>query len=84
LELQLFFFFECSTIIGFGTKFQGTEKVHGAPLGAEALGKVKTLFGFDATKSFEISDKVLIQSKKLENWKIWRLKTIFATGPLFV
>ena len=34
-------------MIGFGSTNQGSEKVHGAPLGAADLAAVKTHFGFD-------------------------------------
>ena len=47
-----------STIIGFGSKFQGTEKVHGAPLGPEIVAKTKTLLGFDPAKSFFVDTDV--------------------------
>jgi len=46
-----------TTIIGYGSKFQGTEKVHGAPLGAEIVGQVKKLYGFDPTKTFHVDDE---------------------------
>lgn len=35
------------TIIGQGSKKQGTEAVHGAPLGAADLEHVKAHYGFD-------------------------------------
>jgi transketolase len=35
------------TTIGFGAKRQGTEEVHGSPLGNDDLANVKKLFGFD-------------------------------------
>lgn len=35
------------TVIGFGSKKQGTHGVHGSPLGAEDLKHVKQLFGFN-------------------------------------
>ena len=46
------------TVIGFGSKNQGEEKVHGAPLGAEDIVNVKTKFGLDPTKHFEVSSDV--------------------------
>ena len=46
------------TIIGLGSKKQGTAGVHGAPLGAEDLGNVKRHYGFDPEKSFDISPSV--------------------------
>lgn len=42
------------TTIGRGSKKQGTEGVHGSPLGAEDIKQVKTLFGFDPEVSFQI------------------------------
>jgi len=47
-----------STIIGYGSAKQGTEKVHGSPLGAEDLAKVKSKFGFDPAQSFVIPEDV--------------------------
>lgn len=44
------------TTIGFAAKLQGTEKVHGAPLGAEEIAAVKKKLGFDPEKSFFIPD----------------------------
>jgi transketolase len=46
------------TIIGFGSKKQGLEEVHGAPLGMDDLKHVKTLFGFDPEETFVIPDDV--------------------------
>jgi len=46
------------TTIGFGSKKQGTEEVHGSPLGPKDLAEVKKLFGFDPEQSFIISDAV--------------------------
>jgi len=42
------------TIIGYGSGKQGTEKVHGSPLGAEDLAKVKEHYGFDPTQVLSI------------------------------
>lgn len=47
-----------STIIGFGSKLQGTHTVHGAPLKADDIAAVKTKWGFDPTKSFDIPQEV--------------------------
>jgi transketolase len=38
------------TVIGFGSKKQGTHGVHGSPLGVEDLKHVKSLFGFNPGK----------------------------------
>jgi len=46
------------TTIGKGSSKQGTEKVHGSPLGAEEIVKVKKLFGFPEDKSFYVPDDV--------------------------
>lgn len=41
-----------TSTIGFGSKNQGTEKVHGAPLGDEDIAAVKAKFGRSAEKYF--------------------------------
>ena len=46
------------TIIGFGSKKQGTEATHGAPLGAADLASVKEKFGFNPAESFVVPDTV--------------------------
>ena len=46
------------TTIGFGSKNQGEEKVHGAPLGNEDIAQVKAKFGFPADKTFFVPDEV--------------------------
>jgi transketolase len=46
------------TTIGFGSVSQGTEKVHGSPLGANDLANVKKKFGFDPEESFLIPEEV--------------------------
>lgn len=38
---------QVKTVIGFGSKKEGTEGVHGAPLGAEDVKHVKAKFGFN-------------------------------------
>lgn len=47
-----------STLIGFGSAKAGSEKTHGAPLGADDIVGVKTRFGFDPEKSFYVPDEV--------------------------
>ncbi|KAJ2767652.1 Transketolase, partial [Coemansia nantahalensis] len=47
-----------ATTIGFGAAKAGTEGVHGAPLGAESLAAVKSLFGFSPSASFTVPDDV--------------------------
>jgi len=60
------------TVIGFGSPNQGTEKVHGAPLGAADLAAVKTHYGFDPQQSFVVPEEVrkFYRKKKLEG-DIW-------------
>ncbi len=48
---------EIKTIIGFGSKNQGTNKVHGAPIGAEDFEAVKKAYEWDA-EDFVISDDI--------------------------
>lgn len=43
-----------STTIGFGSSKQGTEKVHGAPLGPDDLAATKKKLGFNPDASFEV------------------------------
>ena len=49
---------QVKTVIGYGSKKQGTHGVHGAPLGGEDLKHVKALFGFDPEASFVVPDDV--------------------------
>lgn len=46
------------TVIGYGSGKQGTEKVHGSPLGADDLKKVKKLYGFDPEQCFHVPEDV--------------------------
>jgi transketolase len=46
------------TTIGFGSKKQGTEKVHGSPLGDDDIKHLKTLFGFDPEAKFVVPEEV--------------------------
>mmetsp|Transcript_15260 Transcript_15260/g.23103 ORF Transcript_15260/g.23103 Transcript_15260/m.23103 type:complete len:688 (+) Transcript_15260:90-2153(+) len=50
---------KCKTVIGFGSKKEGTHGVHGAPLGAEDIVQVKEKFGFDSKKFFQVPEDVL-------------------------
>ncbi|CAG7845589.1 Transketolase [Pseudoclavibacter triregionum] len=54
------------TIIGWPapTK-QNTGGIHGAALGAEELGKVKEILGFDPEKTFEVPEDVLAHTRSL-------------------
>ena len=47
-----------TTTIGFGSKKEGTEGVHGSPLGADDIVQLKTKMGFDPTKSFVTPEEV--------------------------
>ena len=49
------------TTIGFGSKNQGEEKVHGAPLGDADIAQVKTKFGFNPDEKFFVSKDVYDQ-----------------------
>jgi transketolase len=46
------------TTIGFGAKLQGTEKVHGAPLGPDDVANVKKKMGFDPERFFFVPEEV--------------------------
>eukprot|EP00160_Parvularia_atlantis_P014991 Unigene4063_Nuclearia_a/m.12338 Unigene4063_Nuclearia_a/g.12338 ORF Unigene4063_Nuclearia_a/g.12338 Unigene4063_Nuclearia_a/m.12338 type:complete len:693 (+) Unigene4063_Nuclearia_a:119-2197(+) len=46
------------TVIGYGSENQGTDKVHGAPLGDKDVANVKSKLGFDPEKKFEVPDQV--------------------------
>jgi transketolase len=45
------------TVIGFGSKMEGTAKVHGSPLGADDIIALKTASGRDPTKTFHVTDE---------------------------
>lgn len=47
-----------TTTIGFGSKKQGTEAVHGAALGKEDLAFAKTALGFDPAQTFVVPSEV--------------------------
>ncbi|KAG5500858.1 hypothetical protein JIQ42_04884 [Leishmania sp. Namibia] len=47
-----------ATTIGYGSAKQGTEKVHGAPLGDEDIANVKTKFGRDPSKKYHVDEEV--------------------------
>jgi len=49
------------TTIGFGATKQGTEGVHGAPLGAADVVQVKKRFGFPEDKSFYVPPEALTE-----------------------
>ena len=51
---------EVKTIIGFGSKNQGTSKVHGSPLGQEDVNSVKDIYDVESKEPFFISNKIKI------------------------
>lgn len=51
-------FIKLKTTIGYGSKNQGKETVHGAPLGKDEVANVKKKFGFDPEEHFFIPDDV--------------------------
>ena len=56
----------CRTVIGFGApNRQGSEKAHGAPLGAEEVAKDPRRAGLAAIEPFQIPDSVLKQWRKI-------------------
>jgi len=46
------------TIIGYGSKLQGTHGVHGAPLKTDDIKQLKTKFGFDPEQTFVVPQEV--------------------------
>jgi len=67
------------TIIGFGSPLQGTNKVHGSPLGEENLKKTKEHLGWDPDKTFYIpaAAKALFDThiaKGKEEQTVWQSK----------
>lgn len=46
------------TTIGYGSRQAGTEKVHGAPLGAEDVAAAKTALAMDPQQSFHVPEEV--------------------------
>lgn len=54
------------SIIGWpAPTLQNTGKAHGADLGAEEIGKIKEILGFDPEKDFEVSDEVLGHAREV-------------------
>ncbi|KAK4104031.1 transketolase [Parathielavia hyrcaniae] len=49
---------QLKTIIGFGSKQQGTHGVHGSPLKADDIKQLKQQFGFDPEQSFVVPQEV--------------------------
>ena len=48
----------CKTKIGYMSPGEGTNKVHGSPLGAEGVAKTKAALGLDPEKQFQVDDDV--------------------------
>jgi transketolase len=46
------------TTIGIGSKHQGTEKVHGAPLAPDDIVEVKKIYGFNPEQFFYVPNEV--------------------------
>lgn len=53
----------CNSVIGFGSPLQGTAKVHGTPLGADGLAKLKENLGWTC-EPFEIPESLKVQRQK--------------------
>ncbi|KAG8897985.1 Transketolase [Tulasnella sp. 403] len=53
------------TTIGYGSKLQGTESVHGAPLKADDIVQLKAKFGFDTEAKFHVPDAVYAAYAKI-------------------
>ena len=49
---------QLKTIIGYGSKQEGTHGVHGSPLKADDIKQLKEKFGFDPEKSFAVPQEV--------------------------
>jgi transketolase len=58
-------FIKVTTVIGWPLPtMAGSEKIHGAKIGAEEVARLKTLLGFDPEKSFEVDDDVVAYTRK--------------------
>ncbi|KAL8404010.1 hypothetical protein RB594_009035 [Gaeumannomyces avenae] len=55
---------QLKTIIGFGSKQQGTHGVHGSPLKADDIKQLKQKFGFNPEQSFVVPQEVYDQYNK--------------------
>ena len=53
----------CKTLIGYGSPLQGSEKTHGAPLGAENIKKLRENLGW-TLPAFEVPEELEEQRKK--------------------
>ncbi|CCE61426.1 hypothetical protein TPHA_0A03490 [Tetrapisispora phaffii CBS 4417] len=65
------------TTIGYGSVNEGTHSVHGSPLKADDIAQLKTKFGFDPKKKFDVPQEVYdlyktqLAQRGLESNKIW-------------
>ena len=57
----------CHTRIGYGSPLEGSEKSHGAPLGAENLQKTKEKLGWPCTEAFDCPEEVFAHCKIAAN-----------------
>merc|ERR1719498_1447542 len=57
----------CKTIIGYKTLRENTSKVHGAPLGKNALAEFKNNLGFNSHENFKVSSEVYAHYKENSN-----------------
>ncbi|MCL2470596.1 MAG: transketolase [Propionibacteriaceae bacterium] len=58
-------FIKVTTMIGWPLPtMAGSEKVHGAKLGADEVAALKTRLGFDPGKQFEVADEVIAYTRK--------------------
>lgn len=55
----------CKTVIGYGSKAEGSEAVHGAPLGAEDIAQIRTRLNWPHA-AFEIPDTVYAEWNHIE------------------
>ncbi|MCL2736730.1 MAG: transketolase [Propionibacteriaceae bacterium] len=58
-------FIKVTTVIGWPLPtMAGSEKVHGAKIGAEEVARLKTRLGFDPDRSFEVADEVIAHTRR--------------------
>lgn len=58
---------EVRTIIGYGSKAQGTNKVHGNPLGKEEAKATKEVYGWHYEEEFTVPDEVRTHFEQLKS-----------------
>lgn len=59
-------FIRVKTVIGYGSKKQGTGGVHGAPLGDDEIKRMKQELGLDPEKKFEVPEDVLSHMREAQ------------------